>query len=213
MADIYPNNSNKAKESSLIRDEPKPAPAGTHIPVETRRSEPHVRKKRKISTIHEVLAALFPGGFAEVKEHLLWDIFVPWVQDMLHNGWQQLGNVIFPGSGASNKGQQVPERVSYNDHYRIKGSEYPSYDSVYPDGMRPYPTEKEAYDVLQSLHDEIMRYGYVTLLIFNEMVGNRTNSSQENYGWLNINTAFVERVRGGWVIRMPKAVPIERNVY
>ena len=213
MADIYPNNSNKAKESSLIRNEPKPAPTDEHISESARKQEPRVHKRRKISTVHEVFAALFPGGFAEVKAHLLWDIFIPWIQDMCHDGWQQLGNVIFPGSKASSKGPQVPERYSYNDQYRIKGSEYPSYDSVYPDGMRPYPTEKEAYDVLQSLHDEIMRYGYVTLLIFNEMVGNRTNPSQENYGWMNISTAFVERVRGGWVIRMPKAVPIEQNVY
>lgn len=206
MADNYPN---KAKESSLIRDAGDSQPVRSHIQNPRVDQDAPTRKRRRLSTIHEVFAAIFPGGFPEIKDHLVWDIFVPWMQDMLRSGWTGLGDVLFPGSGASTRTQQPPERYSYNEAYRVRGTSYPSYDSQYLDSMRPYPKREDAEEALRDLHDILIRYGFVTLLDYNERVGNPTTSAQQNYGWLNLNSARVEHVRGGWIISMPKAVAIE----
>lgn len=205
----YPSNSNKARESSLIRDTPiveQPTPQ-----TETRRNTSPANHQRRISPVKEVFRAIFPGGFAEVKQRLVWDIFVPWAQDALHTGWEGLGDVIFPGSGRSGKSStpSVPEHYSYDQQYRVTTPSY-SYGGNSVD-MWPMRTEKEAQDTLQNLHAAMMEYGVVSLLDFNEAVGNPTRPTQDYYGWTNINSAKVQRVRDGWVISMPPASPISRR--
>lgn len=210
MAEEYPGNSNKARESSLIREPVEQAPV-----VQEHKPHPQVSQRRKISPVREVIAAIFPGGFEEAKERLIWDIFVPWAQDMLRSGWQGLGDVIFPGSqGRATEKSQPPERYSYNSRYRIDTVSYPTpspYGNEYYDEMRPFPTRDEAENALRDLRDIWMRYRVVTLLDFNERVGNPTRPTQDNYGWLSLDTARIERSRGGWVISMPRAVAIDNT--
>lgn len=210
MADIYPSNSNKARESSLVREQvSQQTPQQNDIPrPATQERTPH---KRKIAPVKEVFRAIFPGGFAELKEHLLWDIFVPWAQDMLRSGWQGLGDVIFPGSKRSSNGS-VPERYSYEAQYQVRPS-YSTrtvYDSSYSvDTPRPM-TNDEANRVYNNMHGILAKNGFVTLLDYNDQMRIPTNSAQDNYGWINLNAMKVERIRGGWTVTMPPAVPIDR---
>lgn len=198
----YPSNSNKAKESSLVREQQTsvPQPKTADIPQST---HPRAPQQRKISPVREIFKAIFPGGFNQIKEQLIWDIFVPWAQDMLHNGWQGLGDVIFPGSNRS-KPSGNPEHYSYNESYKPK-----TYSSYYEYDMKPFRTQSEAEKALNDLHAIMMKYGVVTLLDFNERVGNETNPTQANYGWTNINSADIRRVRDGWLVEMPSAKPIK----
>lgn len=198
----YPSNSNKAKESSLVREQHTsvPQPKTADIPQST---HPRAPQQRKISPVREIFKAIFPGGFNQIKEQLIWDIFVPWAQDMLHNGWQGLGDVIFPGSNRS-KPSGNPEHYSYNESYKPK-----TYSSYYEYDMKPFRTQSEAEKALNDLHAIMMKYGVVTLLDFNERVGNETNPTQANYGWTNINSADIRRVRDGWLVEMPSAKPIK----
>lgn len=208
MAEIFPGNSNKAKEASLVREATAPKESFWDAPVvEEQPKEP--AKKHQISPVRDVFAAIFPGGFAELKEHFIWDIFVPWMQDALHNGWNSIGDVIFPGSSNTYRGG-TPERVSYDTRYRAPWTPSSiSYDS--DESMRPV-TKKEADDIVATLKGICRRYGVVRLLDFNEMVGNRTSPTQQNYGWLNLDSATPIRSRnGGWVIKMPPAVPIDNS--
>ena len=198
----YPSNSNKAKESSLVREQQTsaPQPQTADIPQST---HPRAPQQRKISPVREIFKAIFPGGFNQIKEQLIWDIFVPWAQDMLHNGWQGLGDVIFPGSNRS-KPSGNPEHYSYNESYKPK-----TYSSYYEYDMKPFRTQSEAEKALNDLHAIMRKYGVVTLLDFNERVGNETNPTQANYGWTNINSADIRRVRDGWLVEMPSAKPIK----
>lgn len=205
----YPSNSHKAKESSLVRDIQRDSAPTQQGRVGAHPSTPQASPQKKLSPVHEVFKALFPGGVEEIKSHLLWDIFVPWMQDMLHDGWSGLGDVIFPGSDKSRqRSQSVPEHYSYNAQYRISDVSYSGQQRYY-DEMRPMRTEKEARDALNDLKEIWMRYKFVTLLDFNERVGNPTRPTQDNYGWLSLDSADVVRTNGGWVISMPRAVPID----
>lgn len=210
MAEAYPSNSNKAKESSLIRE-----PVDQH-PVQSQQVDAHPRReaietpKRRISPVKEVFAAIFPGGMQELKEHLVWDIFVPWAQDMLHSGWQGLGDVIFPGSNRTSN-QKMPERVSYDSRYKIDVAPYPStsYGSSRYNESPIFRTKEEAEAALRDLREIWLRYRIVTLLDFNERVGNETRPTQNNYGWLSLDAARIEHFSGGWILVMPRAVAID----
>ena len=209
---VYPGNSNKAKEQSLIRDaapeKPVSAPDAANYGADDISTRP-IPQPRRISPVKEVFAAILPGGFEELKEHILWDVFVPFVQDMLHRGWDGIGEVLFPGSGGSK--YRPPERVSYDRAYgdRVTYRTDDYWNVTGYGDMRPLRTEREARDILDYLRSMLARYGVVTLLDFNERVGNPTNATQVGYGWRNLELARVERSRGGWVITMPRAIPID----
>lgn len=210
MNEDISNNQTRAKESSLIRD----APAGA-MPTQVADAVDHEEsamapKKRKRSTVHEIFRAVFPGGFEEIKQHLLWDIFIPWLQDTAHNAWQGLGDVAFPGSGrtASKASNGVPEYYSYNEPYRYSNYNPWTASNGYIPKMKP-TTYKRCCEILESMHESIMRVGYATLLEFNSEVGNETYSTQHDYGWISIKGVEPIQVRGGWIIQMPKAVPID----
>lgn len=204
--EIYPSNSNKSKEASLIRES-----------IEQPRTvEPQEKvveiappPKRRISPVREVFAAIFPGGIQEVKDRIIWDVFVPWMQDAFRSGWDTIGDVIFPGSAASNnRRSSVPEHVSYDKKYQAPFRQV-TYSDWEQYGMRPV-TKNEADDILRNLRNIQRRYGVVTLLDFNELVGNQTRATQRAYGWIDLSLASTMRVGANqFVVQMPPAVPID----
>lgn len=212
MAESYPTNSNKAKETSLIREPVMQAQDVRNDQHPVGPQQNTTRRPRKLSPVKEVFRAVFPGGVEELKEHVVWDIFVPWMQDMLRSAWQGLGDVIFPGSNRGSSVKRPPERYSYDSPYRASNVVYPAtntYDAGYYTEMRPMRSKDEAEMALRDLRDILMRYRVVTLLDYNERVGLPTRPTQNNYGWLTLDSAYVKYTNGGWVIKMPRAVAID----
>ena len=57
--------------------------------------------------------------------------------------------------------------------------------------------------------DELIdRYEVVSVADLYELVGITGNYTDNKYGWTNIRNAEVVRVRDGYVLKLPKATPI-----
>ena len=52
-------------------------------------------------------------------------------------------------------------------------------------------------------------YGLVRVADLKDLVGISDNYTDNKYGWTNIRNAEIVRVRDGYMIKMPKAVPID----
>ena len=66
------------------------------------------------------------------------------------------------------------------------------------------------FHLLISKMDEIIdTYGIVTIADFYDLAGVTGDYTTNNYGWTNIRSAEVVRVRDGYIIKMPKAMPID----
>lgn len=201
--EVYPSNSHKVREASLVRDDiPVPMASVENVPKPA-------TKQRSLSPVREIFKAVFPGGFEEIKENFIWEVFVPWIQDALHDAWESVGDVLFPGSPQQRVTTNSPNRIQYNN-VKPTFMNTVSYNYLAEDGMRPFPTKKEAEDILEQLRGIRRRYSRVTLLDFNEAVGNQTTDTQASYGWTNLDLAYATRSRGGgWVIKMPPAAPLD----
>ena len=58
--------------------------------------------------------------------------------------------------------------------------------------------------------DEIIdMYGRVSVADLYDLVGITGNYTDNNYGWTNLASAEPIRVRDGYVIKLPKAMPIK----
>ena len=63
---------------------------------------------------------------------------------------------------------------------------------------------------LSSRMDELMdTYGLVRVADLYDLVGITGNYTDNKYGWTNIRNAEIVRVRDGYMIKMPRAVPID----
>lgn len=213
MAEQYPSNSNKAREASLVRDiqhvETKPLPEQpeAEAPSEPKKKPTGIVRTRKVSTFKEVFAALFPEGLKGIKEHLIWDMFVPRMQEFLHDGWDDVGDVLFQGGG---KSRQSDSHVSYDSQYRRNSQVHrpitrPAYD--YQEVV--WSSRAEAERLLRVMNAILREYKVVTLLDYNDEVGYQTYPGQSHYGWIRLDSARVERTYDGWVVVLPRPVEID----
>lgn len=67
----------------------------------------------------------------------------------------------------------------------------------------------EAEEVLSLLADLITDYGQATVADFYDMVGKTSSFTDNRYGWTDLRTARVERVRGGYLINFPRTITLD----
>ena len=89
-----------------------------------------------------------------------------------------------------------------NERQAIMAGSY-SYDDII------LSTRGEAEDVLSRMDELIETYGLVRVADLYDLVGITGNYTDNKYGWMNIRNAEIIRVRDGYMIKMPRAVPID----
>ena len=66
----------------------------------------------------------------------------------------------------------------------------------------------EAEDVLDRMFELIDTYGLVRVADLYDLVGITGNYTDNKYGWTNIQNADIVRVKGVYMIRLPRAITI-----
>ena len=149
---------------------------------------------------------------SNVKNYILMDVIVPAakkaISDVITNGIDML---LYGSNGRTNANRSTASTISYNryygrdDHPRtsdpVQTSRY-SYDNITLD------TRGEAEEVLARMDEIIDTYKMVRVADFYDLVGVTGNYTDNKYGWTNIRNAEPVRVRDGYLLKMPKALPI-----
>lgn len=71
-----------------------------------------------------------------------------------------------------------------------------------------FTTRDEADLVLERMVDLIDQYRVVSVADFNELVGFRSNHTDNKWGWVYLRGASIQQVRDGYVLNLPPASPI-----
>jgi hypothetical protein len=167
------------------------------------------KKKTEISKFKDVFIA---EDAKNVKSYIVMDVLIPAakkaVSDIVTNGI----DMILYGETGRTKKRTASSGISYRDYYSKKDDrDYRSttrtrtgynYDDIVLE------TRVEAEEVLTRM-DEIMDlYGLVTVADLHDLVGITGNYTDQRYGWTNIRSAEAVRVRDGYLLKLPKALPI-----
>lgn len=205
-----PDNSHKHREEAKVPQ----APAG-------KRAEKIVqgRVKTKKNSGRQLMSMFISEDAGNIGEYLLRDIVAPAIKkafyDVIVNG---LDITLWGMRGGSSGRRPTADKVSYTDYSRSgsrdnrdrdggrnRTSSGYSYDDIVLD------TRGEAEAVIARM-DEIMdEYNIVRVADLYDLVGVTGEHTDNNYGWTNIRNAEVERVRDGYRIKMPRALPINRR--
>ena len=181
MAEEYASNSHRSKERQ----------------VESVVTSP-VRQRKK-----GMLANLFLREDVEsMKNYILQDVLIPMLRRAGNEILCGISNAIFGDSGKRNNGIQVS--------YRQQGSTNVNYNR--PRSAAPYTyndiifdNRADAEEVLFRMEEILSQFETVSVADMFDLAGISSDYTSGKYGWTNLSTAYVERVRDGYVIRLPRA--------
>lgn len=198
----YTNNSFKAKEEKKERTEKQAVVSKT----------PKTRKK---SEIQKAAGLFISEDASRVKEHLIQDVVIPTAKDLIVNVITDAVNIIFWGSTRRKSGSG--SRIGYasrfdevrdprdRDRDRRRDRTAIEYDDII------FDNRGDAEAVLANMDACLEQYGTVTVLDLFDFAGVTThNYMADRYGWKNLSTAEVRRIRDGFIIDLPRAFPIDR---
>jgi len=194
----YKGNSHRSKEQNEV--------------VEKKVEQIAKGKTKKKSEVKKFADTFIAEDITSVKDYILMEVLLPAakkaISDIVTNGI----DMILYGEARS-KSKNRESRVSYTKYYdrdrdyerptRTRGRYGYDYDDIILD------TRKEAEEVLDRMDDLIDNYGMVSVADLYDLVGVSGNYTDNKYGWTNLRNADVQRVRDGYLLKLPKALPFD----
>lgn len=168
---------------------------------------------RKPSKVRKFADEFISEDAKNVKSYVFGEVLIPAIKkaisDIVRDG---IDIILYGESGRSTK-RSTADRVSYRNYYDRDSSsarhDRTALSSGYSFDDIILTTRGEAEDVLTRM-DEIMdTYGLVRVADLNDLIGKTGTYTDNKYGWTNIRNAEIVRVRDGYWIKLPRAVPID----
>lgn len=204
----YKPNSNRFKESQRKEQ----------ADIKERKVEKVVTgvvKTKKKSKLNQAMGNFISEDAKNVKSYVFGEVLIPAIKKAISDIVTDGIDIILYGESRGRNKRSTADRVSYRNYYD-NGSSRPrmnerqaimagsySYDDII------LSSRGEAEDVLARMDELMDTYGLVRVADLYDLVGITGNYTDNKYGWTNIRNASIERVRDGYMIRMPRAVPID----
>lgn len=192
----YQSNSFKSKELEAKQPEKKL----------TKVANAKLKKKSEIQKIAETFVA---EDLNKVKNAVLMDVIVPAVKKVISDIVTNGIDMLLYGEVKHNK-TTTTSKIGYNSMYnsqnqtntaRVARSSY-----IYNDII--LSSRGEAEEVLNQMNEIIGTYGVVSVADLCEIVGVTGEFTDNKYGWSDIRDAYVERSKDGYMLKLPRALPI-----
>ena len=194
----FPNNSHRAKEEQKTSLAEKKVEKVTTGKVKT-------KKRSEGSKLKDVFIS---EDVRDVKSYIFLDVLVPAIKNAIVDIVTDGVNMIF-GTGKK-RSSSSSNYVSYRDYSRrddrsrvSRSSSRFNYDDLI------FESRGEAENVRDQMDAMIDRYGVVTVADMYDMADISAPYTSNKYGWTNLRNADIVRVRDGYVIKLPRAVPID----
>lgn len=170
-------------------------------------------KSKKKSELRKFTDVFLAEDMESVKSYILTDVLVPSIKkaidDIVSNGIHML---LYNGESRHHDSKGVAGKVSYRSYYdkgdnrrdyHARSRNMYTYDDIYLE------TRGEAEQVLDRMDELVKEYGIVSVADLNELVGITGAYTDNKYGWTDIRSASIVRTRDGYMIKMPRALPLD----
>lgn len=200
-------NSHKSKEIEKRKQKKEPV-------AKVISGKAKIKKKSELSKIADIFIA---EDIDNVKAYILEDVVIPsikkTIEDVVNNSIRML---FWNGSAPKSSGNKV-SYSSYSKQYErgdrfsreAKSSSYSRMRRGYSYSDVIVDTRAEADDVLNRMDEIVQTYGCVSVADLFDLVGADAEYTDNKYGWMDISAAYPQRVRDGWMIKLPKPLPFD----
>lgn len=172
-------------------------------------------KTKQKSGVSKVTNALFAEDLKSVIPFVIDEYVIPIFKKGMYEAFNAvLETLIYGKDGRPRKGNSSNSgKPSYQDYYgkkdRERGvpasrnwSEYEADDIWLED-------RGDAEAVLWRMRDYLEEYGTVSVAEAKQFAGLKYEYTDNKYGWTDLRAAYVSRIRDGYLIVLPRAVPLK----
>lgn len=203
VADYKPNSNKYKEEQKALQAQAKPVVK----PVVTGKTQTKKNEVRKFTR------DFFAEDWESIKKFIKNDILIPAMKRTFYDVIEgSLGRALFGGQGGGSRNRSTADKVSYRDYtassrksdnYRSGTRSVLDYDDII------FDSRGDAEAVLTTMIDIIDQYEEVSVAALYELANVRNAPHTANkYGWDNLSRAYVDRNRDGYVIKLPRAMPL-----
>ena len=173
-----------------------------------------VAKTKKKSEVKKLTDVFVAEDISNVKSYVVMDVLIPAVKkaisDIVTNGI----DMILYGEAGHSKKHGTASKVSYGGFYKGERDRRDPRESRLRSGLDYddiiFDSRGDAEAVLSAMDEIIERYKFVTVGDLYDLAQVSTNNYAINkYGWTDIRMAQVVRVRDGYMIKLPRALPLD----
>lgn len=174
-------------------------------------------KTKKKSSLSKFADTFIEEDKDTVVGYLLSEVLIPSFKKMVSDTIKTGIDKMLYGDAEVSRSNSPASKISYSKYYNDKSS-YSRSNSTAPVSNRRdtyeynnivLETRGDAEAVLMGMDDIIAKYEIVSVADLYDLVGIAGSYTDYKYGWTDIRSARIERVRDGYVIRMPKALPLD----
>ena len=197
-----PDNSHKGREETKQASDGKRVEKVIQGKVKTKKNE-----MRKLTDI------FISEDIANVKNYILFDVLVPTFKKTIYDIVVNSLDISLFGGRGNGSNRPKADTVSFRDYNSMSRKDDRSYGGTRTTSGYSYDdiileTRGEAEAVLSRMDEIMEEYEIVRVADLYDLVGLTGEYTDNKYGWTNIRNARVERVRDGYKIVMPRALPI-----
>lgn len=170
-------------------------------------------KTKKKSGIKKLADIFIAEDITTVVSYLLNDVLIPSAKKTLTEMIKNGSDMLINGETRSERNRSNGSRESYRSYYE-RNNEPRKTDNSHRRSALDYDdivleTKVDAEDVLSQLDDLIANYNVVSVADLYQSVGIRNYPYTANdYGWTDLRNAYSMRVRDGYLLKLPKALPL-----
>jgi hypothetical protein len=209
----YPGNTHKSKAEDPVEDKK----------IERVTEGKVIRQKPSMGK--RFTSVFIAGDSDSVMRYVMMEVLLPGAKDMVADAVTQYVERMvfgesrstnrrssFRGSGASSPGAGY---VSYNRFAQKPSHENPRQGisaksrATHNFDQLVLETRPEAEEVLDRLFDLIAKYEQATVADFYELAGETGSFTDQKWGWTDIRGSEVQRVRNGYLVRLPSTVALD----
>lgn len=195
----YESNSNRSKIEKADGE------------IVEKRVEKVVNGKVRTRKRNRFIDSIISEEAGNAKNYILDDVIIPalkkTVEDVVSNG---VSIILYGETGRTKSRGSKVSYSSYYDNDRRRDRRDDRYRNAgydYDDAI--FETRGEAERVLDQMFECLDRYKIITVADFYDLVGIPGRYTDNKYGWTDISSASVRRIRDGYVINLPRALAID----
>lgn len=197
----YKSNSDKNREEQNIDKKIKPVVPGSAT----------IRKKNNLQkTTNDFIAESARNVWLYILKEVIEPSAKKAISDIVKTGI----DMFLYGEADSSKKHSMASKISYRNYYdqssnliRANTIDYRQNGLKYDDIL--FETRGDAEAVLDAMHDIISQFGSVSVSDFYELARvPNDNFTMARYGWSNISGASAIRVRDGYILKLPRVIPL-----
>lgn len=176
-----------------------------------------IRRKKSLG---KRFAETFIGDAKGVWNFVFMEVLIPAARDMVVDAGQQALERTFYGESRGGRGRIG--RTGHTNYRNISTSKAVAYRHEEPRAVLSrrarvthdfdeliLPSRREADDTIAQMFETLERYNQVTVADLYDITNVESSYTDRKYGWVDLSTADIKRVRDGYLLDLPRPEPLD----